>query len=217
MNVIVSFRHFATPYGYSDAMWAKYPQFAALLKVEDPTTKKPADPQHPASRRHRGATGREHPCASRPRRALLRLRRSDRIHRQDSGGQNGRSQSDRGRAREQPGAKRTHGSRRRRRRSTSSEGRLRVYVRRIGIQGAKPDRAPSITQFRRRRFEGRRPGRGRPSSSYPIGGRGRTLGFAKATLSADGSPRTAAGDVRRRVHSRARARGRRHVACVRRA
>jgi intracellular sulfur oxidation DsrE/DsrF family protein len=42
MNVIVSFRHFATPYGYSDAMWAKYPQFAALLKVEDPTTKKPA-------------------------------------------------------------------------------------------------------------------------------------------------------------------------------
>src|SRR4051812_45749053 len=23
MNVIVSFRHFATPYGYSDAMWAK--------------------------------------------------------------------------------------------------------------------------------------------------------------------------------------------------
>jgi intracellular sulfur oxidation DsrE/DsrF family protein len=42
MNVIVSFRHFATPYGYSDAMWAKYPQFAALLKVEDPKTKKPA-------------------------------------------------------------------------------------------------------------------------------------------------------------------------------
>jgi hypothetical protein len=42
MNVIVSFRHFATPYGYTDAMWAKYPQFAALLKVEDPTTKKPA-------------------------------------------------------------------------------------------------------------------------------------------------------------------------------
>jgi intracellular sulfur oxidation DsrE/DsrF family protein len=42
MNVIVSFRHFATPYGYTDAMWAKYPQFAALLKVQDPTTKKPA-------------------------------------------------------------------------------------------------------------------------------------------------------------------------------
>jgi hypothetical protein len=42
MNVIVSFRHFATPYGYTDAMWAKYPQFAALLKVEDPATKKPA-------------------------------------------------------------------------------------------------------------------------------------------------------------------------------
>ena len=42
MNVIVSFRHFATPYGYTDAMWAKYPQFASLLKVEDPTTKKPA-------------------------------------------------------------------------------------------------------------------------------------------------------------------------------
>lgn len=42
MSVIVSFRHFATPYGYSDAMWAKYPQLASLLKVEDPTTKKPA-------------------------------------------------------------------------------------------------------------------------------------------------------------------------------
>jgi hypothetical protein len=42
MNVIVSFRHYATPYGYNDAMWAKYPQFASLLKVEDPTTKKPA-------------------------------------------------------------------------------------------------------------------------------------------------------------------------------
>jgi intracellular sulfur oxidation DsrE/DsrF family protein len=42
MNVIVSFRHLATPHGYTDAMWAKYPQFAALLKVEDPTTKKPA-------------------------------------------------------------------------------------------------------------------------------------------------------------------------------
>lgn len=40
MNIIVSFRHFATPYGYTDAMWAKYPQFAELLKVTDPTTKK---------------------------------------------------------------------------------------------------------------------------------------------------------------------------------
>jgi hypothetical protein len=42
MSVIVSFRHFATPYGYTDAMWAKYPQLAALLKVDDPATKKPA-------------------------------------------------------------------------------------------------------------------------------------------------------------------------------
>jgi intracellular sulfur oxidation DsrE/DsrF family protein len=42
MSVIVGFRHFATPFGYNDAMWAKYPQFAALLKVEDPKTKKPA-------------------------------------------------------------------------------------------------------------------------------------------------------------------------------
>lgn len=42
MGVIVSFRHLATPYGYNDAMWAKYPQFAALLKVDDPKTKKPA-------------------------------------------------------------------------------------------------------------------------------------------------------------------------------
>jgi len=42
MSIIVSFRHFATPFGYNDAMWAKYPQFAELLKFDDPTTKKPA-------------------------------------------------------------------------------------------------------------------------------------------------------------------------------
>lgn len=42
MSVVVSFRHLATPYGFNDAMWAKYPQFAALLKVDDPTTRKPA-------------------------------------------------------------------------------------------------------------------------------------------------------------------------------
>ena len=48
MNVVVSFRHLATPYGFNDAMWAKYPQFAALLKVDDPTTKKPAARNIPA-------------------------------------------------------------------------------------------------------------------------------------------------------------------------
>ena len=42
MSVVVSFRHFATPYGFNDAMWAKYPPFADLLKVQDPATKKPA-------------------------------------------------------------------------------------------------------------------------------------------------------------------------------
>ena len=42
MSVIVSFRHFATPYGYNDAMWAKYPQFASMLKVQDPKSMKPA-------------------------------------------------------------------------------------------------------------------------------------------------------------------------------
>jgi len=41
-NVLVSFRHFATPFGYNDAMWAKYPAFSELLKFEDPKTKKPA-------------------------------------------------------------------------------------------------------------------------------------------------------------------------------
>ena len=41
MSVIVSFRHFATPFAFNDAMWAKYP-FASLLKVDDPKTKKPA-------------------------------------------------------------------------------------------------------------------------------------------------------------------------------
>ena len=42
MSIIVSFRHYATPFGYNDAMWAKYPMFAQLLKVDDPKTKKPA-------------------------------------------------------------------------------------------------------------------------------------------------------------------------------
>lgn len=42
MSVIVSFRHFATPYGYNDAMWAKYPQVAAMLSIKDPKTGKPA-------------------------------------------------------------------------------------------------------------------------------------------------------------------------------
>jgi intracellular sulfur oxidation DsrE/DsrF family protein len=42
MSVIVSFRHFSTPFGYTDAIWAKYPQLAEMLKVEDPKTKKPA-------------------------------------------------------------------------------------------------------------------------------------------------------------------------------
>jgi len=42
MSIIVSFRHFATPFGYNDAMWAKYPPFASMLKVDDPKTKKPA-------------------------------------------------------------------------------------------------------------------------------------------------------------------------------
>jgi len=42
MSIIVSFRHLATPFGYNDAMWMKYPAFAELLKFDDPTTKKPA-------------------------------------------------------------------------------------------------------------------------------------------------------------------------------
>lgn len=42
MSVIVSFRHFATPFGYNDAMWAKYPALAEILKFDDPKTKKRA-------------------------------------------------------------------------------------------------------------------------------------------------------------------------------
>ena len=41
-SVVVSFRHFSTPFGYNDAMWAKYPQLAGMMKVDDPSTKKPA-------------------------------------------------------------------------------------------------------------------------------------------------------------------------------
>jgi intracellular sulfur oxidation DsrE/DsrF family protein len=41
-SVVVCYRHFATPFGYTDAIWAKYPQIAQMLKVDDPKTKKPA-------------------------------------------------------------------------------------------------------------------------------------------------------------------------------
>jgi intracellular sulfur oxidation DsrE/DsrF family protein len=42
MAVIVSFRHFGTPFGYNDAMWAKYPAMVEMVKVDDPATKKRA-------------------------------------------------------------------------------------------------------------------------------------------------------------------------------
>ncbi|MEQ1693537.1 MAG: hypothetical protein ABMA00_19770 [Gemmatimonas sp.] len=41
-SVVVCFRHFATPFGYTDAMWAKYPGFISMLGITDPTTKKAA-------------------------------------------------------------------------------------------------------------------------------------------------------------------------------
>lgn len=41
-SVVVCFRHLATPFGYTDAMWAKYPQMAVMLKANDPKTNKPA-------------------------------------------------------------------------------------------------------------------------------------------------------------------------------
>lgn len=41
-SIVVCYRHFATPFGYTDAIWAKYPQIAATLKIDDPKTKKPA-------------------------------------------------------------------------------------------------------------------------------------------------------------------------------
>ena len=42
MSVVVCFRHFGTPFGYNDAMWAKYPALAEMLQVDDPGTKKRA-------------------------------------------------------------------------------------------------------------------------------------------------------------------------------
>lgn len=39
MSVIVSFRHLATPLGYNDAMWAKYPLLAEATNTNDPKTK----------------------------------------------------------------------------------------------------------------------------------------------------------------------------------
>ena len=50
LSVIVSVRHFATGFGYNDAMWSKY-KFGEFLKVEDPATKAPAtaNPQSAAA------------------------------------------------------------------------------------------------------------------------------------------------------------------------
>jgi len=42
LSVVVSFRHFSTPFGYNDDMWAKYPPMAEMLQVDDPSTKKRA-------------------------------------------------------------------------------------------------------------------------------------------------------------------------------
>jgi intracellular sulfur oxidation DsrE/DsrF family protein len=42
MSVVVSFRHFSTPFGYNDDMWAKYPPMAEMLQVDDPASKKRA-------------------------------------------------------------------------------------------------------------------------------------------------------------------------------
>jgi len=38
--IVVCFRHFSTPFGYNDAMWAKYGEsFHSLIQFPDPTTK----------------------------------------------------------------------------------------------------------------------------------------------------------------------------------
>jgi intracellular sulfur oxidation DsrE/DsrF family protein len=42
MGVIVSFRHFSTPFAYGDAIWAKYPQLAETLRIVDPKSGKTA-------------------------------------------------------------------------------------------------------------------------------------------------------------------------------
>jgi intracellular sulfur oxidation DsrE/DsrF family protein len=42
MAVVVSFRHFATPLGYNDAMWMKYPMLGQATKTDDPKTKAPS-------------------------------------------------------------------------------------------------------------------------------------------------------------------------------
>ena len=41
-SIVVCFRHFATPFAYTDAMWAKYPQMAVALQANDPKTKMPS-------------------------------------------------------------------------------------------------------------------------------------------------------------------------------
>ena len=41
LSLVVSVRHFSTIFGYSDAMWAKYP-FGELFKVNDEATKSPS-------------------------------------------------------------------------------------------------------------------------------------------------------------------------------
>ena len=42
MGVVVSFRHFATAFGYNDDMWAKYQPLVEMLQIDDPATKKRA-------------------------------------------------------------------------------------------------------------------------------------------------------------------------------
>jgi len=43
LAVIVVLRHFSTPFGYSDAIWAKYsPQIFELIKFSEPRTMQPA-------------------------------------------------------------------------------------------------------------------------------------------------------------------------------
>jgi hypothetical protein len=42
LSVVIVFRHFATPFAYSDAFWAKYgTQVSELLEFTDPKTKQP--------------------------------------------------------------------------------------------------------------------------------------------------------------------------------
>ena len=53
VGLIICFRHQSTPYGYNEAMWAKYGEyFSQRLELPKPVTVNPLNPASPAGEGH---------------------------------------------------------------------------------------------------------------------------------------------------------------------